>query len=75
MRRLNPLVLPLSFLTILTSSSIETFARIEGTSKGEQRDFSGVNAKVLSSFRRMITFPVDFALSKRIIFVFFLGIL
>jgi len=35
-----------TFLTILTISSVETSARIEGTSKGEQRDFSGINAKV-----------------------------
>ena len=50
-RRLPPLVLLLSFLMMSTSSSVRTVARIEGTSRGDQRVCSGVSAKVLPSFR------------------------
>ena len=53
-----------SLLLVPSPFPQEIVAWIEGTSKGDRRVRSGIKAKVLPSLGRMITFPVDSALSK-----------
>ena len=62
--RVDAVVLPLSFLTMDTSSSVVTRALMDGTSRGEVSVRSGVRAKTLPSFRRIRTFPDTSALSN-----------
>jgi hypothetical protein len=58
LRLKNQLCLSRPALTISTISSVVTFASMDGTSKGEEAIFSGINAKVRPSFLRMMTLPV-----------------
>ena len=62
--RVDAVVLPLSSLTIATSSSVETRAPIEGTSRGDVSVRTGASANVRPSFRRIRTLPDTSALSS-----------
>ena len=62
--RVDAVVLPLSFLTRETSSSVVTRALMDGTSKGDFSVCSGERENVLPSFLRINTLPDTSALSS-----------